>query len=363
MPVQLKAIEVTIEESGTVELSGQQVFKAPSDVTVEAVLIRERQRVRAGDALLILRDRKLQRELDTQLVQNQVDENTLKRRLEIVKEREAKAQEKEARNQESRDLADKGYISVAELQRDKDDLDTARSAVKDAQTEVTNASLKVKSNQVITDNLRKQLADNKIVAPIDAMVLKVEVKPGDGIQQEGRLLTIGDPQKEMIRLQLSPLNASKIGTNMPIRARVIGPNPKVYPGKISQISPQALSQGSTEGKNANSTGQSKVEVEAMLDRPSNELIPGSAVSVEIVLQQRKNVVVAPLSTLQSEGGSFYVWVRDQAGNAQKRAVTVGLQNLESAEIVSGLQRGDELIVSLPSNQELIPGAPVEKNKK
>jgi HlyD family secretion protein len=137
---------------------------------------------------------------------------------------------------------------------------------------------------------------------------------------------------------------------MPVRVSVIGPNPDVYPGRIARISPQAL-----QGENDAANNQAKVEAEAILDRPSGELIPGSAVSVEIVLNQRRDVVAIPLNALHSQGGSDYVWVRDAAGTAQKRTVTVGLQTLESVEILSGLAVGDQLVVSSPADQPLVPG--------
>jgi hypothetical protein len=79
------------------------------------------------------------------------------------------------------------------------------------------------------------------------------------------------------------------------------------------------------------------------------------VSVEIVLKQRQKVVAIPLNLLRSEGNSQYVWVRDPAGKAQKRAVTVGVETLESAEIRSGLKVGEQLVVSLPDGQTLVPG--------
>jgi HlyD family secretion protein len=352
MPVQQDTLEVTVTESGIVELGGQQTFKAPSDVTVEAVLVKERQRVKAGDVLLILRDRGLQRELDTQLVTHQMDQNTLQRQQAIVEEKQQELQEAKAQYQDFQTLFNEGVISENALRGEKDRYDTALYAVRDAQVELENAKLKIQNNQVIINNLRAQLADNKITAPFDAEILKVEVKPGDGVQQEGRLLTIGDPQQETIRLQLSSLNATKVSVNMPVRVSVIGPNPEVYPGRIARISPQALQE---RNENNAATGQAKVEAEAILDQPSGELIPGSAVSVEIVLNQRRDVAAIPLNALHSEGNSDYVWVRDATGKAQKRLVTGGLQTLESVEILSGLEVGDQVVVSFPADQPLAPG--------
>jgi HlyD family secretion protein len=278
-----------------------------------------------------------------------MDENILKRKQVIVAEKRQALQESETRFQNFQGL----YLGKA-LREEKERLKTALYALRDAQLELKNAELQVRNDQLTINNLRAQLADNKITAPIDAEILKVEVKPGDGVQQEGRLLSIGDPNKETIRLQLSTLNATKVAVNMPVRISVIGPNPQVYSGRISRISPQAQALQEEKANNAPNS-QTKVEAEAILDRPSGQLIPGSAVSVEIVLNQRRDVVAIPLNALRSEGNSQYVWVRDTAGKAQKRTVTVGLETLESAEILSGLKVGDRLVVSLPDDEKLVPG--------
>ena len=359
MPVQEGSIELTITESGIVELGGQQTFKAPNDVTVEAIQIQERQRIDAGTVLLVVRDRTLQQELNSQLVENQKAQNTLARKREVIQEKQEKLQTAQDRFKDSQSLFDRGFISEDEYRRDQQDVDDALSALKDAQVELINAELDVRNHQLILQNIRTQLTDNQITSPINAVVLKIEVKPGDGVQQGGRLLTIGDPTKETVRLQLTTLNAAKVSVNMPVRVSMIGPNPQAFTGYVSRVSPQAVSESGDNFSRGGGEQPGKVEAEAILDAPSGgALIPGSVVSVEIILEQRQAVVTVPLTAIQNEGGSQFVWLKDQDGRAQKQEVTVGLQNLQSAEIISGLQAGDEIAPALPPDVELTPGTPL-----
>ena len=357
--VQVGSIELTITESGTVELGGQQTFKAPSDVTVEAVQVQERQRIDAGTVLLVLRDRALQRELNNKQVENQKAANTLARKQEVILEKQEKLQTAQERFQDSQSLFDRGFISEDEYRRDQQAVDDALSELKDAQVELTNAELDIRNLQLTLQNIRTQLTDNQITSPIDAVVLKVEVKPGDGVKQEGRLLTIGDPTQETVRLQLGTLNAARVNVNMPVRVSMIGPNPQVFTGYISRVSPQAVSAGSSNPYGGGGEQQGKVEAEAILDTASDgALIPGSAVSVEIILDQRQAVITVPLMAIQNQGDDPFVWLKDEDGKAQKQAVTLGLQNLQTAEIISGLQAGDEIVPALPPGVELTPGAPL-----
>lgn len=351
LPVSRGNLEVTITEAGVVELGGQQTFKAPSDVTVQAVLVEERQRVQQGQVLLELRDRDLQRQLDDQLVQNRIDELTLERNQERLEERRSRLGDAETRLQDSAALLEQGYISEDEFLRDKQAVETAQSDVRDAEVEVTKQTLRVQQNQAKTDNIRLQLEDNQITAPIDAIVLNVDVKAGDGVTLEGRLLSLGDPTQEIIRLQMTTLNASKVAVNMPVRVSIIGPNPELFEGRVVRVSPQAIG-------DSNNAEQATVEAEARLNQPSGSLIPGSAVSVEIILQRRQNVLVVPVTAIQRDGEMPYVWVRDADNTAQQREVEVGLETLDSVEILSGLEAGDEIVVSIPPEATLTPGQPL-----
>ncbi|MEO1095339.1 MAG: efflux RND transporter periplasmic adaptor subunit [Cyanobacteria bacterium J06638_28] len=351
-PVARQDLEVKITEAGVVELGGQQTFKAPSDVTVQAVLVEERQRVSQGQPLLELRDRVLQQTLDDQQVQNRIDQLTLQRNLEILAEKRSRLEDTRLRLADAEDLFEQGYISENALRQDKRAVEDAQSEVRDAEVEVTKAEFQVQQNQVKAENIRLQLEDNLILAPIEAIVLKVDVKAGDGVQREGRLLSIGDPTQETIRLQLTTLNASKVGIGMPVRVSVIGPNPEIFEGRIVRVSPQAVSEQQDNAE------QATVEAEARLNQPSNTLIPGSAVSVDIVLEQRTDAVTVPVTALQRDAANPYVWVRDSNNRAQKREVQIGLETLESIEILSGLAVGDAIVVSIPPEVTLTPGQPL-----
>jgi HlyD family secretion protein len=344
-------LEVVISEGGIVELGGQQTFKAPSDVTVQSVLVEERQQVSQGQVLLKLRNRQLQQSLADKIVQARINQLDLQRKQEILAEKQLRVQDATERLADSQDLLAQGYISEDDFRTDKRDLENAQSELRTAEVELIKAELQVEQDQISLETIQLQLADNQIVSPIDAIVLKVDVKPGDGVEREGRLLSIGDPNQEVIRLDLPTLNAAKVGIGQPVRVSVIGPNPEVFEGQIVGISPQAIG----ESDNAE---QATVEAEAKLKQPSRSLIPGSAVNVDIVLEQRQDVLAVPVTAIQREGSQPYVWVKDADNTARKREVTLGLETLEAVEIVAGLQIDDEIVVSLPPDAELAEGQPL-----
>jgi HlyD family secretion protein len=409
LPVEQGDIEITFTEAGSIELGEQKTLKAPRDVTVEQVLVQEGQRIPVGQTLLVMRDREGQKQFQEQTIENRKLNETFIRKqavvaeklqkLNIIQARYKELEEQfrkgsvpeieklrnaEKRYQDSQNLFQKGLLSQDELQADKekvsdaqvaiktaeeklqaekDKVDEALIAYKDAEAEQRNALLDVQRGQDKYREAQQQLSDRLVKAPFPSVVLKINVNPGDGVKTEGKLLTLGDPSKEMVKLQLTTLNAAKVRLNQRVRVSTIGPSAKTFTGRLISLSPQAVPPGS-EGEGggmmmggAGSDSQARVNAIAILDKPSGTLIPGSQVSVEVVLQQRRNVPTIPLEVLQ-QGDRPFVWVKDGNGKAQKREITLGLQGLTSAEVKSGLRAGEQ-IVQPPPNQNLTPGTPLQ----
>ena len=85
-------------------------------------------------------------------------------------------------------------------------------------------------------------------------------------------------------------------------------------------------------------------------------------NVEIINKQRQNVVVLPLEMLQNNGNEPFVWVKDKQNQAKKRLVTLGLEDLSSVEITSGLQAGDRVVLPSPDST-ITPGTPIQTDSE
>jgi len=349
IPVERGTVEVTVTESGAMELGGQQTLKAPREVTVEQVNVREGQRVQKGEPLVVLRDREVQDSLRDQEVENKKFGLDFARNREKVAEVQAQVTATEKRFKESQELLSRGFISETELQTDQEKLDQVRSQLRDAQVEQQKAQLDVIKGQEKLNGLQQQFGDRVVTAPINGIVMKLEVKSGDGVKTETNLLTLGDPTQELVKLQLTTLNAAKVRMNQATRVSTIGPDAKIFTGRVISLSPQATSpQGGGGFRGGDDGSQAKVDAKVMLDRPSNTLIPGSLVSVEIITEQRQNVVAVPPEMVQRAAGEPFVWLKDSQGKAKKQTVTLGLQGLQQVEVTAGLNAGDKLVMAPPT---------------
>lgn len=237
---------------------------------------------------------------------------------------------------------------------------SADLALRQAQLEFSKASHDLVLKQIEYREAKQKLQNYTITAPINGKVLSIKVKAGDGIKRTDDLLTVGDPAQEVVKLQLSTLNAAKVKLNQEARVSIIGPNAKPLAGRVQSLFVVASAEGnsSQNSRSNNQGGQATVPAIVQLDKPTGTLIPGSQVSVEIVLKQRQKVVVLGTEAIDRSESKPFVWIEDAEGRAQKRPVTLGLEGLTQVEITSGLRQGDKVLLP-PPDTPLQPGTPVK----
>ncbi|WP_353123210.1 efflux RND transporter periplasmic adaptor subunit [Planktothrix agardhii] len=209
---------------------------------------------------------------------------------------------------------------------------------------------------------KSNLQNNLVTSPLDGVVLNINVKPGDGINRGNDLITIGDPNQELVQLRLSTLNAAQIKPNQAARITIIGPDSKPFSGRVEQVNRQAVSENANSGQSSSSSSPVTVPATVRLDQPTRVLIPGGQVSVEIILEQQKDVIAINTELIQSEGKSSFVWKLDANNQVQKQPVTLGLKDLTKVEIKSGLKVGDTLVIP-PIDIPLKPGMVIIEEEK
>ena len=364
LSAQKGTVENTVSESGTVEYGEQRTLKSPGEnLTVEQVKVAEGDRVSAGETLILLRDREAEEQERDRVAENAQQEVTLARNLQKVSEARQKLIHQETELTKLKEPFQLGAVAESVFLEEQRQLVEAQAELRDTRAEVKKAELDVGKGQDKLRAIQQKLKDRLVNAPIDGVVLDVQAEDGDGITTDTELLTLGDKSEERVTLRLTTLNAAKIRLNQVARVSEIGPNPKTFTGRVISLHPAATAEDEQEGGLSNPFGQqsdnqNKVDTTILLDRPSQTLIPGSQVDVEIVQQQRQNVVTLPIEALQRTGTQPFVWVESDRGRAKKQPVTPGLEGLELVEVTSGLKAGERIILP-PSTGTLAPDTPVK----
>jgi HlyD family secretion protein len=107
-------------------------------------------------------------------------------------------------------------------------------------------------------------------------------------------------------------------------------------GKVAEVDP-ALN---------TSSGSAVVSGLVALDHTSADLLLGMGASVQVISAQAQNAILVPLSALHEYAPGKYAVFVMKDGKLTPQIVEVGLQDLVSAEIKSGLQPGDVVSTGL-----------------
>lgn len=194
---------------------------------------------------------------------------------------------------------------------------------------------------------RRQLA---LASPVDGYILKVHEKSERTVPAGTPLVTIGDPTRYEVVVDVLSTDAVKIrpgnlmllegwGGDTALRARVRLVEPVAFT-KVSAL------------------GVEEQRVNVIAD-PVDNLGPlgdGYRVEGRVVIWKQERVLKAPGSSLFRVGDAWHVFVVE-GGRARERTVTVGQRNQDEAQLLSGVTSGT-VLVRYPNNQ-LKDGARVE----
>ncbi len=215
-------------------------------------------------------------------------------------------------------------------------------------------SLKVKlsTNGVALENANTALLNSIIIAPVDGIVVNVGVKANDQLSNQTyssvTAVLLVDTSDIQFKGLVDEIDISKVKTGQKVNISVDAVPNKTFTGVVSFISPY----GNTVSNVV------KYNVTILLDPTAVALKGGLSATADIAIDTLKNVLLAPISALNTTAaGSSVTVLNPKTGVSEVRKVTVGSQNLQYAEIKSGLNEGDQLSITLKSSAPVITSLP------
>jgi RND family efflux transporter MFP subunit len=216
------------------------------------------------------------------------------------------------------------------------------------------ARAQIANAQAEVDEIQKLLAATTVVAPFDGLVMLLPdapegrirprlVEPGDPVFSGGALLNLGDISRLRVRIGVDEVDVDKIQVGQKVEAKIEAFPGMVLAGQIDFIAPVARIVEKVAFFDVMATiAQVPPEV-----RKRGRL--GMSSTIEIATIDRPNALVVPIQAIHREGEATFVDVveRTPDGKAkrQRRPVKVGVTTEKQAEILDGLQEGEEIASS------------------
>jgi RND family efflux transporter MFP subunit len=229
----------------------------------------------------------------------------------------------------------------------------AQQEVDDAQGKDSSAAAEVDAGEAAWDAAQSQLAAaqaklihdqslfdySKITAPFDGVVtdryanLGTLMQAGTGSSTQAiPLVRLSEDDLFRLVIPVPEAYVRYIHIGDPVNVRVPSLN-RTFPGKVARFSVDVRSD----------TRTMHTEVDVL--NPQRVLVPGLYAEAELQLDRKDNIPSVPVQALIREGDKASVLVVNTNGVLEQRSVQVGLQTSNDAEIVSGLEEGERVVVS------------------
>lgn len=268
------------------------------------------------------------------------------------------------RNQQALLKERQAQLSLAEIQLRRQQNLVRQAAGTREQVEVAEASLRSAEAQV--EALQAQLEQTqstlraeeanlqyaRIYAPMDGTVVSIEARQGQTLnaaQQTPILMRIADLATMTVQAQVSEADIGRLKLGMPVYFTTMGSQNRRWDGELSRIEPTPEVENNV------------VLYSALFDVPNDggRLLPQMTAQVFFIAAQAENALVLPVAALRFEDRGVgapqdtdegtrtaKVQVMGPGGQREERTVQVGVTDRVHAEIVSGLEEGEQVVIGL-----------------
>ena len=180
-----------------------------------------------------------------------------------------------------------------------------------------------------------ELDQATIRSPIDGTVLDWPISDGTRVAVNDHILQLADvsPGHLVMRAQVDEedknrLRPPAVGDRQIVKMTLYAYPNEILSGTVDKIYDKADPDRRT------------YEVDVTFDRPDLRLAAGMTGELNFIVAERQNATIVPTQAVQ--GGSVLI-VRD--GRLEKPDIVTGLKSIERTEIISGVSKGDQVVIS------------------
>ncbi len=213
-----------------------------------------------------------------------------------------------------------------------------------ARAEIARAKAQVAQTQAVLDGVEESLRNATIVSPMDGLVLSRDVEVGDAVSSilvvgsnATLLMQLGDVSDVYVLGKVDQADIGNVYLGQPARIVVESFKDRKFQGQVTKISPLGVEKDNV----------TTFEVRVSIKNPGGELKANMSANAEIILEERKNVLLVPESAVgYDRSRKAFVETPDSTADAGKRkiAVNLGISNGVKTQVLAGLKGGERVIL-------------------
>jgi macrolide-specific efflux system membrane fusion protein len=219
----------------------------------------------------------------------------------------------------------------------KDAYDSGRAAVAIGKAQIAALQAQIQKAHSTLDADQANLGYTQIRAPMSGTVMSLTARQGQTLnanQSAPIILQIADLETMTVWTQVSEADVAKLRLGMDVYFTTLGHPDRRWTGKLRQILPTP------------DVVNNVVLYNALFDASNADrlLMPQMTAQVFFIVASAKDALIVPAAALRPGGKGEREVLVVKGGKAERRTVTVGIQNRVSAEILAGLQPGEQVVV-------------------
>ena len=358
--VSREAMIVTVDGEGKTRVRDRYVVAAPVSGRLRRIALRRGDAVKSGQLIALIDPLPLSpldpRQRAEAIGRVNAAEDALREVDQMVNRNRATYDQALRDQQRSENLARSGVISRQEWERSQTAVSTSLREYESARSRAESAAheVEVARAALLAVNQSASAASVKVHAPTGGRVLRVVEESERVIVAGAPLVEVSNPAKLEVVIDLLSTDAVKVSPGARVFIEAWG-GPKALEAQVRLIEPSAFTKVSALG-----IEEQRVNVIADLTTPSTALGDGYRVEARIVVWQDENVLQVPVSALFRRDDVWSVFVVED-GRARLRTVEIGERTPFAAQIKSGVEADEELIVH-PAN-EITDGTRVQPREQ
>jgi len=319
---------------------------------VEQRLVEDGAMVEAGDLLVVLSNTAMQLDVtrneamvteqlnNMRTIELQLEQNRLQHKRDLV-EIDYQIQRLTRTVDRLDNLDHAGVAAKSQLEDARDELDyntkkravTLESQATDARLQETQLKFLRESAEQLQASLnlaRRNLDALNVRAPVSGKLSGLDVEIGQSIQRGGRLGQIDDPDSHKLRVEVDEFYLNRVDIGLPAHFEHGG---KRYDLTVDKIYPQVTN------------GQFELDLQFDGNEP-DDIRRGQTIQATLTLGDSVAALLVPNGAFyQDTGGNWMFVVNDAGTEAVRRSVRLGRRNAKYIEVLDGLEKGEDVVVS------------------
>jgi HlyD family secretion protein len=356
-------VSSSITTNGKVEPIQGFEAHAPLAVTVQKILVKEGDRVKAGQLLLVLDDTRARSDLATaqtrlkaaqerhaELLAGGNQQQILLRRSD--RQKAATDLDSAQRQLSSLErLQQRGAASMDEVAAARDrlahaqaDLAQFQSQVRYSPDELAHAQSEIADARIGVDLAEEVLRNCYIRAPFDGTVYFLPARSNAFVGVGDLLLQEADLAHLQVRAFVDEPEIGRLALGQTVKITWDALPGHSWQGTVTTLPSTVVNRGS----------RVVGEILCKVDNSERLLLPNVDVSTTIIASNKEDALTVPREAVREDDGHNYVYVlRD--GHLRRRDVKLGISNLTRVEILSGISGNDTIAVQSYSPSPMADG--------